>query len=447
MSEQLLLELVSDDTAVAQNALAQINEVNDIRFVPALIDLYWMGLVGLNEWSSSAQVIDSLEQLSGEQLGDDWSAWVVWYSQTEIEPPSGYINWKGDLFGKIDPTFADFFIDPVADSFRPGEIVYGGVVVDGIPALNSSEQVPATASHGTFSWEPVFGVSLNGDSRAYPLRIMDWHEMANDVIGGVPVSIAYCTLCGAAIAYEARLEDGTPLDFGSSGLLYRSNKLMYDRQTRSIWNQLTGEPVMGPALNRSERLDLVPITLTTWAEWLEMHPNSTILSEDTGYIRDYISGAAYGDYFVDDGTLFPVTFNDSILDAKDQIYGLVISGMPIAYPVHLLAEAKVLNDTVNSQDIVLVTAESLVQVQAFSHSEGDYTYQAGAQVRAYERADFQFKASDAPDQLLDQNGQLWQVREHELMSEDGVSLKRINGHLSFWFGWSGFYTDTAVYAP
>jgi hypothetical protein len=92
----------------------------------------------------------------------------------------------------------------------------------------------------------VFGVAIGGQARAYPLRIVNWHEMVNDTIAGVPVSLAYCTLCGAAILFDARAPGrDTPFTFGSSGLLYRSNKLMYDRQTGSLWNQFTGRPVLG----------------------------------------------------------------------------------------------------------------------------------------------------------------------------------------------------------
>ena len=109
----------------------------------------------------------------------------------------------------------------------------------------------------------VFGIEINGDARAYPLRIMGWHEMVNDVIGGVPVALAYCTLCGSGILFDTQLE-GTdePLVFGSSGLLYRSNKLMFDRKTNSLWNQFSGEPVVGPLVGSDIKLKVRPITLS-----------------------------------------------------------------------------------------------------------------------------------------------------------------------------------------
>ena len=126
------------------------------------------------------------------------------------------------------------------------EIAWGGVLVDGIPALDNPRMTTASAASYLNPDDPVFGVEINGDARAYPLRIANWHEMVNDVVGGVPVSLAYCTLCGSGILFDGRVAGrAEPFTFGSSGLLYRSNKLMYDRQTDSLWEQLAGHPVTG----------------------------------------------------------------------------------------------------------------------------------------------------------------------------------------------------------
>ena len=132
--------------------------------------------------------------------------------------------------------------------------------------------------------EQVFGVSIDGDSRAYPLRIMDWHEMFNDVIGGVPVALAYCTLCGSGILYDTRVEGReAPFVFGSSGFLYRSNKLMYDQETNSLWNQFVGRPVVGPLTGSGIELKILPVAITSWRKWQERHPETKVLSLDTGY--------------------------------------------------------------------------------------------------------------------------------------------------------------------
>jgi hypothetical protein len=159
------------------------------------------------------------------------------------------------------------------------------VPIDGIPPLENAPMIPAAEADYLLDEEPVFGVVVNGEARAYPLRIVDNHEMANDVIGGVPVSIAYCTLCGAAIAYDGRGPDGQTITFGTSGFLYRSNKLMYDRPTRTLWNQLTGESVLGELADTDIRLDILPIVLTAWADWLAQHPDTLVLDRDTAFIR------------------------------------------------------------------------------------------------------------------------------------------------------------------
>ena len=140
---------------------------------------------------------------------------------------------------------------------------------DGIPALTNPKQVaPEQATYLTDD-ELVFGVEIDGDARAYPLRILDWHEMLNDVVGGVPVTLAYCTLCGSGILYDTRVPGrAEPFVFGSSGFVYRSNKLMYDQATHSLWNQFTGRPVVGPLTGSGIELKVLPVTLASWRDWL-----------------------------------------------------------------------------------------------------------------------------------------------------------------------------------
>jgi hypothetical protein len=208
-----------------------------------------------------------LETLSGQSFGENWFAWIEWYGTTSYTPPSGFTSWKGRILGVLDPGFADFLQDEFPSTIRVEEILWGGVLVDGIPALSNATMIPADESTYMEPDEPVFGISINGDHRAYPLRILDWHEMANDVVGGVPVSLAYCTLCGSGIAFDGRASNGETYTFGSSGFLFRSNKLMYDRETRTLWNQLTGEPVLGKLVGTGIKLDLLPVVLTSWEPW------------------------------------------------------------------------------------------------------------------------------------------------------------------------------------
>jgi hypothetical protein len=269
--------------------------------------------------------------------------------------------------------------------------------------------------------------------------------MANDVVGGVPVSVAYCTLCGAAIAYNGQASDGETYTFGSSGFLYRSNKLMYDRQTRTLWNQLTGEPVLGELVNADITLDLLPVVLTTWQEWQNQHPDTLVVDVETGFPRNYTAGAAYGNYFADSGTMFPVAQRSGLLAPKAQIYALRVEGTPKAYPLQDLADERVVNDTIDATNLVLVAANGLVQVEGDNQYVGEVTYQAGGEVRAYARADHSFSSAPTADELLDDKGQSWQVTEDALLGPNGETLSRLPGHLAYWFGWYAFFPDTQVY--
>jgi hypothetical protein len=235
---------------------------------------------------------------------------MLWQqAHPEVSAYQGYAGFLADLLAGIDPQFRRFVRAGVPHAVRLEEIAWGGVAVDGIPALDNPKMVAADAATYLNPDDLVFGVEINDDSRAYPLRILDWHEMANDVIGGVPVSLAYCTLCGAGILFEGRAAGrNRPFTFGSSGLLYRSNKLMYDRQTDTLWNQFTGRPAVGALVGSGIVLSPLPLALTSWTQWRERHPRTQVLALDTGFARDYRPGGAYGDYFAGPELMFPALF-------------------------------------------------------------------------------------------------------------------------------------------
>lgn len=443
--KRLLTALLSDDQSTASAALDEILERNDTRFVGVLIELMRANEIRILNGAGYANHVEALQTLSGESFGAVWSQWVIWYGGTELEPPPGFTSWKGELLSKIDPRFADFLKDEYASTIRVEEIMWGGVVVDGIPALDNPTMITDFEATYLTPTEPVFGVTINDDSRAYPLRILDWHEMANDVVGGVPMSLAYCTLCGAGVAFDGRASDGETYTFGSSGFLFRSNKLMYDRQTNTLWNQLSGEPVLGELVDGDIMLELLPVVLTTWQDWLEQHPDTSVVSLDTGFNRYYLPGAAYGDYFSSDRTMFPVWQQNDLLDLKDRVYTLRIEGTPKAYPVDTLVDEQVVNDTLAGNLIVLVAQRGSVTVEGESLRTGEVTYDSGGEVRAYVRGDETYSPGETPDQVLDESGGIWIVTEEALLGPDGQSNPRINGHLAYWFGWYAFFPNTLIY--
>ena len=442
---QLMYALTGDNSQDRLPAVERILAARDTRFVAVFIELMRANEIGLWHGLGYSAHVAALEALSGQSLGPDWPAWIEWYGATNLAPPPGFTGWKGQLFARIDPAFGDFLRDDLPTRIRVEEIQWGGVVVDGIPALDNPKMVPAADAAYLLPGEPVFGVSINDDTRAYPLRVMDWHEMANDVVGGVPVSLAYCTLCGAGIAYDGRASDGHTYTFGSSGFLVRSNKFMYDRQTRTLWNQLTGEPALGALAATDVRLNLLPVVLTSWADWLAQHPDTKVLALDTGYERLYEPGSAYGDYFSDTGTMFPVWQRSSLLPAKARVYALRLNGLSKAYPVDILAAERVVNDTLGETPVVLVATRGSVTVEGHSLRAGPVAYDAGSEVRAYHRGAETFAPGPDPNTVLDTAGRSWQVTEVALIGPSGELSPRLSGHLAYWFGWYSFFPRTQVY--
>ena len=321
----------------------------------------------------------------------------------------------------IDPNFREFLQPGVAHDIRLEEIAWGGVVKDGHPGADQSNGTSRRKRPDYITPdELVFGVAIDGDARAYPLRIMDWHEMFNDVVGGQPVSLAYCTLCGSGILYKTDVEGrDEPLIFGSSGFLYRSNKLMYDQATKSLWNQFTGRPVVGELTGSDIELELLPVAITSWSNWLAQHPNSKVLSLDTGYERDYTPGRPYGDYFASADLMFPALVEDERLEAKDYVYAIRADGLAKAWPLADFEGGEIVNDRIGDLQVALI---------------GDADTRT---VRAYLREDVVIQATDDPSMVL--AGDLpMKVEEHGLIADDGRIMERLPGHIAYWFAWQGF---------
>lgn len=446
-AKKVLYALTGEDAAATTNAFEKIRAARDTRFVAAFIELLRAGQLGLVPPQSAARAIAGLSELTGQTFADDWASWIEWYGAKDLTPPPGFTGWKGALLGLIDERFTEFLRDDAPSKIRVEEIQWGGVHVDGIPALENAEMIPA--AHATYlkPEEPVFGIELNGDARAYPLRIMDWHEMANDVVGGAPVSLAYCTLCGAAIAYDGRASNGQTYTFGSSGFLFRSNKLMYDKQTRTLWNQFTGEPVLGALAKESITLKLLPVVLTTWRDWQTEHPTTQVLDLNTGHSRVYEPGAAYGNYFASPELMFPVWQRSKQLPDKARVYGLRVDDVPKAYPLDTLVEKRVVNDQVSKTPVVLIATRGRVTVNGDSIRAGPVQYDAGGEVRAYKRGAEIFAPGSNADSVIDAKGNVWCVTEEALLGPDGARAERVGGHLAYWFGWFAFFPNAQLYQP
>jgi hypothetical protein len=443
-----LYEALTDgDTAAEEQATLQIETARDLRFVPVLLELVRAGQMGIAGRAGYNQRLVVLERLSGQSLGGDWFAWAEWYAGTELAPPPGFATWKGKLWSRIDPGFAELIRDDRPARMRIEEIDWGGVPFEGIPALDQPPHVAAAAAAYLGAGEPVVGLALGGEARAYPLRIIDWHELVNDTLGGVAFSLVYCTLCGSAIAYDARGEGGETRSFISSGLLYRSNKLMLDRGTRTLWNQLTGRPVLGPLAADGDELSLLPAVVTSWGAWRERHPETTVLALETGHLRPYESGVPYGPYFQSPQKMFPAPETRQELPTKERVFALKRDGVAKAWPLRKLVGERIRNDEIGEQGVVLVALEGTVDVEAKGPKAGFLRYEAGGAVRVYARGEREFSLGPDARTLRDAGGALWRIEEDALVGPDGARAPRLPGTLVYWFAWQAFHPDTLVDAP
>ncbi len=411
--------LVFGPPAQTRVALDTIMRERRTDALPALV----LGMRYSGRGALRTEYTRAFASLTGARVNDWFDAMLWQEAHPEITPHPSYRQIKLDSLRRIDPAFMRFLdgerSDPAKMTIRLEEITWGGVKVDGIPSLDNPRLIGAAEASYLVDDDLVFGIEINGDSRAYPLRIMGWHEMFNDVIGGKPVALAYCTLCGAGVLFDTTVPGfDTPLVFGSSGFLYRSNKLMFDRQTDSLWNQFTGKPVAGPLVGRGIELKTLPVAITSWAEWQRKHPDTKVLSLETGHRRDYGSGVVYNDYFGSPELMFPSLGGGRDLAQKDYVFGLRLPGGAKAYPLRVFEGGQAVNDRVGLRDVVLV---------------GDA---ATRTVRAYDSGGRRF--TGAGETLTDTAGMVWQVGEEGLVASNGQRLPRLPGHIAYWFGWQSF---------
>ncbi|MGI9553706.1 MAG: DUF3179 domain-containing protein [Thermodesulfobacteriota bacterium] len=377
--------------------------------------------------SFTVEYIKLLEEKTGQGFGfniDDWYQWI--WSRDYITDPN-YADFKSLLYSLIDIRFAEYFSSNLPSKIRLDEVRWGGVKQDGIPPLRNPKMIFSGEADYLKDNNVVFGLEVNGDARAYPKRIMGWHEMFVDTVGGVPVAGVYCTLCGSMILYHTEI-DGINHELGTSGFLYRSNKLMYDKETQSLWNTLWGRPVIGKLVDDNIELERMSVVTTTWGEWKKRHPETKVLSLDTGYTRNYDEGAAYKQYFATDDLMFIVPKLDKRLKNKDEVLGLIFSqypNMPLAISARFLSKRRLYQDKIENMTFVVVTDRS------------------GAS-RVYESKEIKFIDWDQKDTVIDSKGKKWILSESRLQSPAGDELFRLPAHKAFWFGWYSAYSNTRL---
>lgn len=395
----------------------------DDRYLPILLDLLYLPGDKLDRNS----IFKFLKKKTKQQHGDNIYAWLNWLWQSEENITSFHGNWMAQLYKSIDPKFEKYFLHRTnSATIRLDEVRWGGVVQDGIPPLRNPEMLEAPQAEYLEDDNIIFGISINGDHRAYPKRILAWHEMFVDKIGGENIAGVYCTLCGTVIAYNTNFA-GTNHELGTSGFLYRSNKLMYDQATQSLWNTIEGKPVIGPLAKSNIELESHSVVTTTWGAWKKLHPNTKVLSLQTGHKRNYGEGVAYRDYFSNDQLMFSVPKLDNRLLNKEEVLIVRANGYqddPLAISSKFLMNNKIYQDKIGETAFVVLTDDSGGN-RVFESKENIFTQLT-------------------KQSLQDRQGNTWKITEEKLIAPDGTSLKRLPYHRIFWFAWFNTYEETRL---
>lgn len=408
--------------SIKSQLLAQVKQVWNPEFIPILIEFVKLSQDQTFLW----EVIDLLSTQTEQKFGDDALNWIAWLWENDPIYPAYYSDFKGIYYQNIDPKFKKYFYQQQhTTQIRLDEIVWGGVRQDGIPPLRNPTLIPANKADYLAKSDVVFGVYINGIAKAYPKRILAWHEFFTDTFGAAKVAGVYCTLCGTVIAYDMMV-DGTFHDLGTSGFLYRSNKLMYDKATQSLWNTIEGAPVLGPLANKGISLNTYPIVTTTWGAWKKQHPTTSVLAIPTEYTRDYSEGAAYASYFATDQLMFPVPKMDKRLENKAEV--LIIRAPnyrqdPLAISIDYLRRKKWSTGKIQGTNFVVLSGKN-----------GARAFDTGPiEMVAYKNG-----------RLKDSTGQYWTMDNNQLVASNHQVLPQLPSHNIFWFAWFNSYPSTRL---
>ncbi len=306
------------------------------------------------------------------------------------------------------------------------EIKDGGPPPDGIPSIDNPKFVQASQAQFVSDNDLVIGLRLNGQTKAYPLFILVWHEIVNDKLGDTPVGITYCPLCFTTQVFERTL-NGTEVQFGTSGKLYNSNLVMYDRLSGSYWSQALGQSIKGPFAG--SELKKIPFDVMRWSDWKSLYPDTLVLTTDTGFQRAYGSDP-YGSYYTSYDIIFPVAHIDNRMHPKERITGYYDSGQFKAYKITDLESKKVVNDKVGNTEILLLSLYHDT-ARAFDRNLGgktlDFVYSGGKITDKETNSEWTFDGQAVAGPMM------------------GFQLQRLSINPGFWFEWAAFHPTTGVF--
>jgi hypothetical protein len=370
---------------------------------------------------------------------------------TALAGCQGALRGDGNATGSATPTLAPPPTSGAAGETElpvPDSALQRGAPKDAIPAITDpefaadwsdvverSQQYASPLPEGLAlsDDDAVIGVERDGRARAYPLRVLNWHEVVNDDFGG-PLLVTYCPLCGSAVTAE-RTVGGRPATFGVSGLLYRADLVMYDAATESLWSQILAQAIQGP--RTGERLSLTPSSLTTWGAWREGHPDTEVLLPPP--VSNTVAGRVRRRYAVDPYRGYERSRRIGTggreeggrLHPKTQVVGVTAGDVSRAYPLPAVREAGAVNDTVGDLPVVVIAADGNDRLYA-------YERRVDGTVLPFEEADGRLVAG----------GSRWAMATGTAVDGpfEGTTLARANDRSPmFWFAWRDFNPETEVY--
>src|SRR5918994_200314 len=320
------------------------------------------------------------------------------------------------------------------------KIVSGGPPKDGIPSIDSPKfQSVREADKILEDSEFVLGLNINGDIRVYPLQILVWHEIVNDVVGGKPIAVTYCPLCFTNQVFNRTLIDGNIVEFGISGKLYNSNLVMYDRKSNSLWSQALGEGIVGDY--SGIKLEKIPFDIAYWKEWKKLYPESKVLSRDTGSVRPY-GADPYGNYYTNDLILFPLANDDKRLGLKEIVIGLEDENQYKAYKLQDIETNKVINDIIGDDKKIALVSLKPFMVRVFDRGIDDNVNDEGKKiiVDLFYNETNNTLIDGVTDSELNFDGKFinGQLQDKQ--------LKRLAMDQGFWFEWTAFHPETEVFS-
>ncbi len=367
---------------------------------------------------------------------------------TESNPPDEAISTTDDRSDRLRFLTESWNTNWELHTIEYDEILSGGPPRDGIPSVDNPQFILVDEAR---SWlqdnEPVIAIELDGISRAYPIQILTWHEIVNDTIGETPIIVTFCPLCNSAIVFDRRVS-GETFEFGTSGLLRNSDLIMYDRTTESLWQQFTGEAIVGDMVG--QQLTFLPSALVSFADFATAYPQGEVLSRETGFGESYAQRYGFNPYagydtvgrnpFLFDGEL------DGRLQAVERVVTISFEDIDIAYPLRVLSQVSVINDSPNGHDLVVFHTEGTASaLNTEVISLGNDVGATGVFEPFVNGEKLNFITEDSL--IMDeQTGSIWNILGQAVDGPlTGSQLTPIVHGDHFWFSWAAFKPDTIIY--